>query len=189
MERLLRDGLLRKLLEHVDEDLAGECRAVGCRYCGGVLHSAKYERKPRGPEGFEGWDRRDSFCCEREGCRKRHTPPSVRFLGRRVYVSVVVMVVGAMVHGVKRGRVERLRQVLGIDARTLERWRRWWLETFVRTGFWKGAKGRCMPPVDPARLPLSLVERFGARQREGLVKLLEFLAPITVPGLKGVATM
>ena len=116
-------------------------------------------------------------------------PQSLRFLGRRVYVSVVVVLVAAMVHGVKPRRVERLRQVLGIDARTLERWRRWWLKTFVRTGFWKGAKGRFMPPVDEKRIPLSLVEAFGAQHRGGLVKLLEFLAPITAPGRKGVAAM
>jgi hypothetical protein len=189
MDKLLRDGRLRKLLEHGDEDLALVCREGGCGLCGGALHSAKYERKPRGPEGVEAWDRRHSFCCEEEGCRKRHTPPSLRFLGRRVYVSVVVVLVAAMVHGVKPHRVERLRQVLGIDARTLERWRRWWLETLVRTDFWKGAKGRFMPPVDPRRLPLSLVETFGAQDREGLVKLLEFLAPITVPGCQGVAAM
>jgi hypothetical protein len=46
-----------------------------------------------------------------------------------------------------------------------------------------------MPPVDEKRMPLSLVEAFGAQHREGLVKLLEFLAPITVPGRKGVAAM
>jgi len=106
-----------------------------------------------------------------------------------VYVSVVVVLVAAMVHGAKPGRVARLRQALGIDARTLERWRRWWLETFVASGFWKGAKGRLMPPVDEKRMPLSLVEAFGAQRREGLVKLLEFLAPITAPGRKGVAAM
>lgn len=189
MERLLRDGRLRKLLEHGDEDLARECRADGCRYCGGVLHSAKYERKPRGPEGIEQWDRRHSFCCDEEGCRKRHTPPSLRFLGRRVYVSVVVVLAAAMMHGLKPQRVERLRQMAGLDTRTLKRWRTWWLEGFVGSGLWKGAKGRFMPPVEEKRMPLSLVETFGAQQREGLVKLLEFLVPITAPGRKGVAAM
>jgi hypothetical protein len=189
MDALFADRKLHEWLERVDNDLADSVCAGGCGHCGGVLHSAKYKRKPRGPEGVESWDRRHSFCCAEEGCRKRHTPPSLRFLGRRVYVSVVVVLVAAMAHGVKPRRVERLRQVLGIDARTLERWRRWWLETFVRTGFWKGAKGRFMPPVDPKRLPLSLVETFGAQYREGLVKLLEFLAPITAPGRKGETAM
>jgi hypothetical protein len=189
MERLLRDGRLRKLLEHGDEDLARECREGGCRECGGVLHSAKYERKPRGPEGFEAWDRRHSFCCAEEGCRKRHTPPSLRFLGRRVYVSVVVVLATAMMHGLKPDRVERLRQMAGLDAKTLKRWRAWWLEGFIGSGFWKGAKGRFMPPVEERRMPLSLVEAFGARQQEGLVRLLEFLAPITATGRKEVAAM
>jgi hypothetical protein len=189
MERLLRDGRLRKLLEHGDEDLARECREGGCGLCGGALHSAKYERKPRGPAGFEAWDRRHSFCCAQEGCRKRHTPASLRFLGRRVYVSVVVVLAAAMMHGLKPQRVERLRQTAGLDARTLNRWRAWWMESFVGSGFWKGAKGRLMPPVDEKRMPLSLVEAFGAQHRECLVKLLDFLAPITVPGRKGVAAM
>ena len=181
MEKLLKDGRLRKLLEHGDEELARECREGGCRVCAGVLHGASYKRNPRGPDGVEGWDRRYSFCCAQEGCRKRHTPPSLRFLGRRVYVSVVVVLVVAMMHGSKAHRVERLRQVLGIDEKTLERWRTWWLENFVQGEFWKGAKSRLMPPADEGRMPLSLVEVFEARGAEGMVKLLGFLAPISAP--------
>lgn len=188
MERLLRDGRLRKLLEHGDEDLARECREEGCG-CGGALHSARYRRKPRGVEGVEGWDRRHSFCCAQQGCRKRHTPPSLRFLGRRVYVGVVVVLAAAMTHGLKAHRVGRLGQVAGLDAKTLARWRAWWLESFVESGFWKGARGRFMPPVQEKLMPLSLVEAFGARRREGMVKLLEFLAPITTPCREGAAGM
>jgi len=184
MEKLLVDGRLCKLLEKVDGDLAQAAREEGCGYCGGKLDCGDYPRKPRGgPQ----WNERYSFDCSR--CRKRKTPPSVRFLGRRVYVSVVVVLVGAMMHGVKPHRVERLRQVLRIDEKTLKRWRIWWLETFVESGFWKGARGRLMPPVDEGCLPLSLVEAFGAQSREGMVKLLEFLAPITVPGWEGVVGM
>jgi hypothetical protein len=106
-----------------------------------------------------------------------------------VYVSVVVVLMAAMVQGLAPERVERLRQVLGIDEKTLERWRSWWLETFVQSGFWKGARGRFMPPLDEKQMPLSLVEAFGAQRGEGLVKLLEFLAPITVPGREEVAAM
>jgi len=189
MDRLLREGRLRKLLEHGDEDLARKCRKKGCELCGGVLHSATYKRQPRGPDWVEGWDRRYSFCCAEEGCRKRHTPGSLRFLGRRVYVSVVVVLMAAMVHGLAPQRVERLRQVLGIDEKTLERWRTWWLETFVQSGFWKGAKGRLKEPADEGRMPLSLVEALEAETPEGMVNLLKFLAPITVPGRKGVVGM
>ncbi len=189
MNALLSDRNLHEWLERVDKDLAHRVRAGGCVQCGGLLHSAQYKRKPRGPEGVESWDRRYSFCCAVEGCRKRHTPASVRFLGRRVYVSVVVVLAAAMMHGLKPDRVQRLRQELGIDAKTLQRWRAWWLETFVGSGFWKGAKGRFMPPVAERRMPLSLVEAFGAQHRERMVKLLEFLAPITVPDRKGVIGM
>ena len=189
MEKLLKDGRLRKLLEHGDEDLARDCREGRCVLCKGVLHSAKYKRQPLGPQEVAGWDRRYSFCCAEEGCRKRHTPPSLRFLGRKVYVGVVVVLVSAMMHGLKPKRVERLRQELGIDERTLKRWRRWWLCNFVQSGFWKGARAHFMPGLDEEILPLSLVEIFGAKRREGLVKLMEFLAPITVPGGKGVSVM
>ena len=79
------------------------------------MHRAFYPRKPRGLFEAE-WaeSRRHSFCCGREGCRKRHTPSSVRFLGRRVYVGVVV-VVAALRHGVTAARFRVLREKLGIN--------------------------------------------------------------------------
>ena len=40
----------------------------------------------------EAFSRRFSLCCGRDGCRHRATPPSVRFLGGRVYVGAVVIV-------------------------------------------------------------------------------------------------
>ena len=69
----------------VDKDLAATTKKQGCS-CGGRLHCANYPRKPRGgcenlPQSY---DYRLSFCCDRDGCRKRTTPPSVRFLGRKV---------------------------------------------------------------------------------------------------------
>ena len=60
---------------------------------------------------------------------------SVRFLGRKVYVGVVVVLVSAMMHGLSEGRVKRLWQVLRIDRRTLQHWREWWIRTFVRSDF------------------------------------------------------
>jgi hypothetical protein len=95
----------------------------------------------------------------------------------------------AMMHGLAPHRVERLRQVLGIDEKTLERWRTWWLETFVQSGFWKGAKGGLKEPPDERLMPLSLMDAFEADRPEGMVNLLKFLAPITVPGRKGVVGM
>jgi len=184
MEKLLKDGQLCKLLEKVDDELAGKAEKQGCSHCGEAkLHRGDYDRKPRGGPG---WDKRRSFNCAREGCRKRKTPSSVRFLGRRVYAGVVVILVSAMMHGVTARRVERLRLELGIDRRTLERWREWWLETFVESGFWKGARAQFMPRLDEETVPLSLVDAFGAEERDGMVDLLRCLSPISVPnGLEG----
>ncbi len=72
----------------VDEDLAEETRKQGCS-CGGRLHCANYPRKPRGAglKLTEFQRLRVSFCCDRDGCRKRATPRSVRFLGRKVYLA------------------------------------------------------------------------------------------------------
>ncbi len=187
MEKVLRDRRWIKFLEKADLDLAEEARAGGCAYCGEMVHRGDYGRKP--PGMLEEWDKRYSFCCARDGCRKRKTPASVRFLGRKVYAGVVVVLLSAMMHGLKPERVNRLREKLGISVRTLNRWRDWWLRSFTGGGFWKTERARFMPILKEATLPLSLVEVFGATGWEGLVRLMKFLAPITVPARKGVVGM
>jgi hypothetical protein len=174
----LADQQLYQLLEKVDGDLTEEARRQGCPLCGGQLHRSDYDRKPRdGPQ----WELRFSLCCAREGCRRRHTPPSVRFMGRRVYAGLVVVLVSAMLHGLNPERVQRLREVLGIDRRTLERWRQWWLVLFVESSFWREARARFMPPLCPKTMPLSLCVSLGVERRDRLLELLKFLAPITPP--------
>jgi hypothetical protein len=113
----------------------------------------------------------------------------VRFLGRKVYVGVVVVLVSAMMHGLSEGRVKRLRHALEIDRRTLGRWREWWIRTFVQGDFWSGERGRLRHPVAKEKMPLGLVEAFGAWRREGLVNLLRFLSPITTSSCRGVLAM
>ena len=191
MEKLLRDRKLYEWLERVDTDLAAKVHADGCPDCGAKLHRGNYNRKPRGgvAEIVEGWVKRLSFCCSQEGCRKRQTSPSVRFLGRKVYLGVVVVLVAAMMHGLSAKRVERLRTALGMDRRTLQRWREWWTETFVKDGFWKAECGGFRRRIKEAIMPLSLVKTFSAHRREGMVKLLEFLAPITILKRKGAVAM
>jgi len=170
---------LYRLLEYVDAQVAEALQDRGCVYCAaGKLHRANYERKARG--GPESWSERHSFCCAQEGCRRRHTPPSVRFLGRKVYVGFVVVLQTAMRHGLSAWRVEQLGLVLpGIQRRTLERWRRWWRENFAASAFWKAARARFLPPLWAEQLPLGLCERFGMESADHVVDLLRFLAPIT----------
>ena len=172
----LADQELHQLLEKVDADLAQEACQKGCLFCRGKLHRADYGRKPRGgPQ----WDRRFSFCCAQEDCRRRRTPESVRFLGRRVYAGLVVVLVTVMIHGLEPGRVRRIREALQIDSRTLKRWRRWWLDNFVRSSFWKAMRARFMPVLCEETLPWSLWMRFELEERDHLLAVLQFLRPIT----------
>lgn len=176
MQNLLYDPIFRKLLEKVDIDLTAKVQAQKCPYCGSVLHRGDYRRKPRGGPS---WDKRYSLCCSRHGCRKRITPPSVRFLGRKVYVATVVVLLSAMMHGLQKKRVRRLQEELGIDRRTLNHWRTWWKETFVYSAFWKAKRSLFKKPVQKETMPLGLVEAFAADNSQGLLSLLLFLAPIT----------
>ena len=172
----LTDQKLWGLLEKVDGDLAEAARNGGCPRCGGKLHRSDYGRKPRGGPD---WARRDSFCCDQEGCRRRQTPGSVRFLGRRVYAGFIVVLVSAMMHGLKPERVQRIREKLGIDRRTLERWRQWWLTSFVSGAFWKAERARFMPRLREATLPWSLCGSFQVERPGRLPDLLGFLVPLT----------
>jgi hypothetical protein len=160
---LLRDARFFELLLRFDEDLAREAREAGCS-CGGVLHSARYPRKPRGgPPGLgREHDLRASFCCAKEGCRRRVTPPSLRFLGRKVYVAVAVVLVPILRDGPTPERLRRLEQRFGVSRRTLQRWRQWWREVVPGSRRWRGEEGGWAEPVDRTGLPASLLEVFSA---------------------------
>lgn len=180
--KILEDSRLYVLLLKFDADLAEVARLSGCS-CGGTLHRASYARKPRGggvvaqPEGF---DRRHSFCCAEDGCRKRTTPASVRFLGPKVYLGVVVALVTALRHGANGRRAGEIRRAIGASRRTLARWRTWWRETFTATPFWRTARARWVPPVSEAAMPASLLERFVEEEDvTRLVRLLDFVNPVT----------
>lgn len=116
------------------------------------------------------------------------TPPSVRFLGRRVYIGVIVVLAAAMRQGASPTRLATLRAWFGVSAQTVLRWRAWWLVTFTETPFWKWARGRFMPPVLETTMPTSLVAQFGADEApETWRALMAFLAPITTRYLSGKA--
>ncbi len=169
----------------IDQDLANSTGKKACP-CGGRLHRANYPRKPRGgPDDLpEEYCRRFSFCCDRDGCRKRVTPPSVRFLGRKVYLAAVVILISAMRQGPSPRRVRELSRLFGADRRTIARWQVFWREHFPRTAFWKVARARLVPVVQIATLPLSLTEAFlrGEDVFDEWKRLLEFLSPITITG-------
>jgi hypothetical protein len=172
------------LLLEMDRELARSAREKGCS-CGGVLHAANYPRKPRGGPGHLGREHemRFSLCCAVDGCRRRVTPASVRFLGRRVYVAGVVTLVAALREGTTARRLAVLRRVFGVTRSTVERWRRWWREVFPETSFWRAARRLFVPALAPAELPGVLIERFrGDGERPALIGVLSLIAPISAGG-------
>jgi hypothetical protein len=179
---LLREASFWSFLYRIDKDLAETARGAGCP-CGGRLHCAHYLRRPRGgPRNLPTECRyRLSFCCNRDGCRKRATPPSVRFLGRKVFLGAIVILVSAMRQGASPRRVRELSEMFGADRRTIARWQVFWQEHFPKSPFWKVHRGQLIAMVEILFLPGSLLEGFvrSGDDRKGWERLLRFLSPIT----------
>ncbi len=178
-QSLLRDSSFFELLLRMDEDLGAEVRQGGCPFCGGVLHSARYPRKPRGGPVELGGEhrRRQSFCCAVQGCRKRVTPSSLRFLGRKVFFSVWVLLLPVLREGPTPARLSRLEEVFAVSRRTLLRWQRWWREGVPQSRFWQARCGDWATPIAPETLPGSLVARFShlATASERVLSVLRWL--------------
>jgi len=164
----------------MDVAIVERATAQSCRHCGGRLHRGDYPRKPRGGligQAAESFRRRFSLCCGREGCRRRTTPPSVRFLGRRVYVGAVVIV--ASIVAVMERAAGATRRLTGIAARTMRRWLRWWRGPFTATSVFVAVSSRMVPAVSRMALPLSIIARLAGSLDGRVRQLLGWLQPIT----------
>ncbi|MGH8316013.1 MAG: hypothetical protein ACRETU_12780 [Steroidobacterales bacterium] len=165
-------------LGNEDARIAARVKAGGCVHCGGRLDHADYPRKPRGggvAQAGERMVRRTSFCCAKEGCRLRETPPSLVFLGRRVYLGIAVLVWSLRV-------AQAAWTSSSPPRRTVGRWVEWFREQLPKTDLFVAARGRLWPPIsDGDALPGVLVERF-AKERgstiDALVATLRFLSPL-----------
>ncbi len=185
---------LQELLA-IDEELLAETRRQlgdACMYCGGPLHRCDYPRKPRGllemleaaPEEEqqaaleEAYSKRFSLCCGWSGCRRRVTPPSLRFVGRKVYVGALVFL--AVARWIASGVLGLSGKALGGPGRTVRRWSRWWRGPLCESPWWQMQRGRLVPAVDEGRLPVSLLERLVDETAAGkLRRALLFVAPMT----------
>jgi hypothetical protein len=119
------------------------------------------------------------LCCARHGCRRRETPASLRFLGPKVYLATTIILIALLQEGATATRIRRLKELVGVDRRTVVRWRRWWRVLATDNPFWRSARAAFMPPVDEDRLPAALIERFFGSAAERMLGLLRFLAPLT----------
>jgi len=166
-------------LAALDDQNAARVHAGGCLLCRGALHRADYPRKPRGsPKGVDGHatESRTSFCCAERDCRKRATPPSLRYFDRRVYLSLFITLAAVLVNGATARRVREVARSLDVDRRTLERWRAWWIEQLPRSSVWQSLRARLDRPVDESCLPASLLARItGVSDDDRHQKLLGLL--------------
>jgi len=102
----------------------------------------------------------------------------VRFLGRRVYLGLIVVLASARGRGHDASAAE-VAKVLQIPARTLRRWQQWWQQELAVTPFWHRVQGDFMAPVDMHSAPASLLARFAGEATSALRALLVFLQPLT----------
>jgi hypothetical protein len=153
-------------------------RAAGCLRCeGGRLAVANYPRKARGldeeaeREGLYGL--RLSFCCSREGCRRRTTPPSVRFLGRRVFAATVVLLAMSSAGLPTPATPPPARQ-------TRRRWRSLWQEQLLSSAlFIEMIASRVGAVLEPTEMPSALLDRFDGDLLSRTTGTLRLLAPWT----------
>lgn len=176
-DAVLQDPAFFLFLLRIDEEFATKTRLARCRHCSGALHVADFPRKPRGCPAavVEEYSWRFSFTCGQ--CEQRATSESVRFLGRRVYVAVLLMLASP-----PRGfSARQLCDQLSVPMRTLWRWRTWWTQEFLRTPFWQAVRSRFMPPIPAAQLPGSLLDRFAvADLTDRLAQALRFVSPLSM---------
>lgn len=170
-------------LFHIDQQIAEHVRSYGCQHCdaGGPLHVANYQRKPRGVHRDvlgSSYAQRLSFCCAVS--RYRTTPPSVRFMGRKVYLGAIISLVSACADALSAEQRRRLISGLNLPAQTLYRWRLRWFESVPASACWRALSGWFSPPIPPVRLPGELLARLqGSDLVERLIHLLQLVAPLT----------
>lgn len=139
-------------LRQLDFDLFTATKAKHCTQCGGPLDTAHFPRKLRDAgEGQE--ERRFSLCCRSEGCRKRVTPPSLRFFGRKVYSAWVVCLVLDFCEALGLDRM--------IARQTIARYRQFWQERLAEGHpFMRWARGQLPPGTPAAESPGPLLRHF-----------------------------
>lgn len=181
--RLLTDASFFLFLEQIDGDSIATLTSKPCLHCGAPRDRADFWRKPRGDPRAEGGQvaiRRVSFCCRADGCRRRATPPQLRFLGRRSYLAVVVVLAACLLNGPNPARIATVARLVGAARTTVRRWVGWWRETFTKSPVWQERRARLRCPVDEEALPASLLGVFNESVREppaALINLLRFITP------------
>jgi hypothetical protein len=184
---LLNDLAFQKLLFRYDTDIANSVHGQKCPIdgCNGHLDFANYMRHPKGAKIAKEelppdlW-LRYSFCCSNRNARIRVTPPSLRFLGPKVHLAVLVVLIAAMRCGPTPTRMRVLQDEVGVDERTVRRWKRWWEEVVPTSNAWKAEAATFDCGADLKEMPLSILEAFSGSLGEKVGRLLRLLKLLTV---------
>lgn len=173
------------------------CERCGCRF----FSASDYVRKPRGfPEEINAsiidkcFGSRFSFRCG--GCRKRITPPSVRFLGRKIYIAPAIIWASRLIEqgNVASGIATALDQIRNelqdfLPAKTARRWMNWWRGAVWSSPFWRAWQGQLYGHIMQEKFLSGVWEHFlrsaGHVQTEAVESLMHavqtFFSPITHP--------
>ncbi len=183
LHTFLMNTSVHLFLEVIDQELANDVLNKQCPDCAGSLHKANYPRSPMGisPEFRDHYSERLSFCCDT--CRKRTTPPSVRFFGRRWYPAPVFMLICLLSLGINERRLSQMKRYFGltINESTWKRWRRWWRESFIATDFWRKEKGLVASSLEETiSFPRALLKLFSGTFDKKMELLLRFLLPLSI---------
>ena len=167
MPLLSADDAFFQSLRALDFDLFLVAKSKPCAFCSGPLDTAHFPRKPRGAGEQE--LKRFSLCCRKEGCRHRVTPPSLRFLGRKVYSAWVVIL------------AVEFSRVLGlggqISRQTITRWKNFWRERLSEAHpFMRWARGFLPPGTPNSSLPSTCLKALGFPSQESWVAILRFFS-------------
>lgn len=149
----------------IDHELFLKVKASGCLLCQAPLDTSNFKRKPRGLGENE--EIRFSLCCRREGCRKRATPRSLRFLGRKVYSALtIILAINFYTSMGLRSPIAR---------RTIARWRSFWRERLHEEHpFMRNARSFLPPGLQVGTDPMALLCLFKFPEKNSLVPILKF---------------
>ncbi len=185
--KFLFNATFHSFLIAIDRELSEDVRQKGC-FCGGTLHQSNYPRSPFGlsPEYRKLYEERFSFCCN--SCRRRTTPPSVRYFGRRWYPAPLLLLISALMLSINEHRLSQVKRHFGITVSesTWKRWRRWWREVFVETPFWKHARSLIPEPKKAVVTARRMLSSFQGTIDNRMLLLLKFISPITAGRLRAV---
>ena len=177
------------MLLSFDREIIEKAHGKPCPYCQGkdkgTLHRADYVRRVDGIDisGIADHDknRRFSLCCSKDGCRKRHTVASARFIGRTTYSSTVVLLAMILHQGYSRRRYRQLHRLFGLNRKTIDRWVAKWRSEFIKTPFYRRMSGSFIPPPEILNIPRSILVRFEGKLLNKLLELAKYLSPISSP--------